>query len=192
MIMVPVIMAPVIMAPMLGVLGAPAFLASAAAAAVAARPATGTTRATATTAAVAAATVPAAATAAAPRARKPAAADVKFAYDEPRISVDGEHVIWRWRLTNAGSGSAAGVVLVHRLMPSLRISRSTRECRVIAGGVSCSYGIIKAGQRSMGALTADLSREMSCTVEIHGRVAWQQGSAGQAGSDADVAPVGQA
>jgi hypothetical protein len=159
------IVAPVLMLPVLGVLGAPAFL--------------GATATTAT------------ATAAAPRAPKPSAADVTFFYDAPQISADGEHVIWRWRLTNAGSGSAAGVVLVHRLVPRLRISRMTRECRGIAGGVSCSYGTIKAGQRRRGALTANLSREMSGTVEIRGRVAWQEGSAGQAGADADVAPVGR-
>jgi phage baseplate assembly protein gpV len=149
-------------ASVLGALGAPVFLASAAAAAQ-----------------------PPGAEPPAP----PAAADVKLAYAAPRVAADGDHLVWRWTLTNEGAGSAGGVVLVHRLTPALKISRLAKECRAIASGVSCSYGTIKAGQRKAGSLEAELSRDVSGTVEINGRVTWQQGTAGSAGSNTDVAPA---
>jgi hypothetical protein len=149
-------------ASVLGALGAPVFLASAAAAAQ-----------------LPASEPPAPA----------AAADVKLTYSAPRVAADGEHLVWRWTLTNEGSGAAAGVVLVHRLTPALKISRLAKECRAIASGISCSYGTIKAGQRRAGSLEAELSRDVSGTVEINGRVTWQQGTAGPAGSDTDVAPA---
>jgi phage baseplate assembly protein gpV len=147
-------------ASVLGALGAPVFLASAAAAATA-QPAP------------------------VPSPAKSAAADVKLAYDSPQVSADGEHLVWRWTLTNEGSGAAGGVVLVHRLTPALKISHLAKECRAIASGVSCSYGTIKAGQRKAGSLEAELSRDVSGTVEINGRVTWQQGAAGPGGSDTE-------
>jgi hypothetical protein len=117
------------------------------------------------------------------------AADVKLAYDAPRMAADGERLVWRWRLTNEGSGAAGGVILVHRLTPPLKISRLAKECRAIASGVSCSYGTIKAGTRRAGSLEAELSRDVSGTVEINGRVTWQQGTAGPAGSNTGGAPA---
>jgi hypothetical protein len=125
---------------------------------------------------------PAAAVAAgSPPPRPPVAADVKFVYAAPRISADGEHVTWRWTLTNAGSGAAADVVLVNHLTPQLKISNMSKECRAIANAVSCSYGKINAGERRTGALGAELSRDVSGTVEITGRVTWQQGMETQLG-----------
>ena len=114
-----------------------------------------------------------------------AAADVKLAYSAPKVAADGEHLVWRWTLTNEGSGAAGGVVLVHRLTPALKISHLAKECRAIASGVSCSYGTIKPGQRRAGSLDAELSRDVSGTVEINGRVTWQQGTAGPGGSDTE-------
>lgn len=156
-------------ASVLGALGAPVFLASSGGAAVAAD---------------------AAAARPAPRpAANSAAADIRFTYESPRVSPDGDHLTWRWTLRNTGPGAAGDVVLVHRLTPPLKISRLPRECRAIAHGASCSYGTIKAGQRRTGSLDAELSRDVSGTVEIHGRVTWQQVTSGPAGSDSDVAPV---
>jgi phage baseplate assembly protein gpV len=148
-------------ASVLGALGAPVFLAASAAAAAAAQAAPE------------------------PPPAKSAAADVKLAYDAPQVSADGEHLVWRWTLTNEGSGPAGGVILVHRLTPALKISHVAKECRAIASGVSCSYGTIKAGQRKTGSLEAELSRDVSGTVEINGRVTWQQGTAGPGGSDTE-------
>ncbi|HEX6470794.1 MAG TPA: hypothetical protein VF069_16960 [Streptosporangiaceae bacterium] len=111
---------------------------------------------------------------AAPRPVPPATADVAFAYDAPRIAADGEHVTWRWTLRNGGPGAAGGVILVHRITPQLKISRMSRECRAIRAGISCSYGTIQAGRRRTGELEAEL-RDVSGTVEINGRVTWQQG-----------------
>ncbi len=119
----------------------------------------------------------------------PAAADVKLAYAEPRVAADSERLVWRWTLTNAGSGPAGGVVLVHRLKPPLKISRLAKECQAIAGGISCSYGTIKAGQRRAGSLEAEMAHDVSSTVEIDGRMTWQQGTVGSADSDTDVAPA---
>jgi hypothetical protein len=129
-----------------------------------------------------------ASSAAARSAPQPAAADVKFAYDAPRVTADGDNIIWRWTLTNAGPGAAADVVLVHHLTPPLKISQLPRECRAVGDGVSCSYGTIKAGQRRTGALKAELFRDTSGTLEITGRVTWQQGTAGPDGSFAGIAP----
>jgi phage baseplate assembly protein gpV len=150
-------------ASVLGALGAPVFLASSAAAAAQSAP------------------EPAPATS--------AAADVKLDYDPPQVAADGEHLVWRWTLTNKGSGAAGGVVLVHRLTPALKISHVAKECRAIASGVSCSYGTIKAGQRKAGSLEAELSSDVSGTVEINGRVTWQQGTAGPGGSDTEGGQV---
>jgi hypothetical protein len=104
----------------------------------------------------------------------PAAADVGFDYGSPRISADGEHVTWRWTLRNNGPGAAGGVVLVHRITPQLKISRMPKECRAIKAAISCAYGTIQAGRRRIGELEAEL-RGVSGTVEINGRVTWQQG-----------------
>jgi len=153
-------------ASVLGALGAPVFLASSAAAAAAAAQS---------------APEPAPATS--------AAADVKLDYDSPQVAADGEHLVWRWTLTNKGSGAAGGVVLFHRLTPALKISHVAKECRAIASGVSCSYGTIKAGQRKAGSLEAELSSDVSGTVEINGRVTWQQGTAGPGGSDTEGGQV---
>lgn len=117
-----------------------------------------------------------------PRSPSPrAVADIKFDYAAPRVAADGEHVTWRWTLTNAGSGAATDVILVHHLTPQLKISTMSKECRAIANTISCSYGRIKAGERRTGALGAELSRDVSGTVEINGRVTWQQGMAAQLG-----------
>lgn len=133
---------------------------------------------------LASAAVPAAAAAAAaPPAPKPATADIRFAYDTPTVAADGEHVIWGWTVTNAGPGAAGGVVVVHHLVPPLKITQMSKECRAIADGVSCAYGTIKAGQRRAGELTAELSPDVSGTLEINGRATWQQGIIGPDGAE---------
>jgi hypothetical protein len=119
----------------------------------------------------------------------PPAADLKLAYDAPQVTADGEHLIWRWTLTDEGPRAAGGVVLVHRLTPTLKISRLAKECRAIASGISCSYGTIEAGQRRVGSLKAELSHDAPGTVEINGRVTYQQGTAGPVGSATDAAPA---
>ena len=127
--------------------------------------------------------------AAAQPAPKPAAADVRFVYGPPQISTDGGHVTWRWTLTNNGPGAADNVVLVHTLTPPLKITKLADECKVTKGGVSCSYASIADGAKKVGALEAELTPEMSGTVEINGRVTWQQGSAKPKNSYTETVPI---
>jgi hypothetical protein len=134
------------------------------------------------------ATATSAVTSTARPALRPATAEMRLAYDTPQISPDGEHVIWRWALTNAGPGGAADVVLVNHLTPTLVVTGMSKECRAVAAAISCSYGMIKAGERRNGELDASLG-DVSGTVEIHGRMTWRQGVAGLQDPGAKTSPI---
>jgi hypothetical protein len=120
---------------------------------------------------------------------KPAAADVRFVYDAPQISTDGGHVTWRWTLTNNGPGTAGNVVLVHTLTQPLKITKLAQECKETKSGISCSYGSIDDGEKKEGSLDAELTPDVSGTVEINGRVTWRQGSAKPENSYTETVPI---
>lgn len=106
-----------------------------------------------------------------------ATSDVQFAYDPPQISDDGSHVTWHWTMENKGSDEASHVTLVHRLSPALNGVKASTPCEVTpAKAVRCRWESVPAGGTEQGTIEADLPPNMSGSVQISGRITWQQGT----------------
>lgn len=103
-----------------------------------------------------------------------AAGKVEFTYDAPEIAESGDTVTWRWTLANTGDEGVDKVVLTHKLTPKLKVSSVEDLCTVKDEGIRCEYGSVDAGEKHNGTLVATLPPNVSGTVQINGRVTWQQ------------------
>lgn len=113
------------------------------------------------------------------------ASDVQFAYDPPQISDDGTHVTWRWTMQNRGTDEAAHVTLLHKLDPSLNGIKASAPCEITtAKAVRCRWESVPGGGTEQGTIEADLPANMSGTVQISGRITWQQGPSTPKAEDA--------
>ncbi|KAB2347461.1 DUF11 domain-containing protein [Actinomadura rudentiformis] len=107
---------------------------------------------------------------------------IVFNYSAPDVADAGDKVTWRWTIKNTGGEGVEKVVLTHRLTPKLKVRAVSKPCVVAETSIQCRYGTLKAGQKRQGTLAAELAPSTSGTVQINGRVTWQQGPA------ADQAP----
>ncbi|WP_433335269.1 hypothetical protein [Spirillospora sp. CA-294931] len=133
------------------------------------------------------ATLAAAALPAQARTAEPAAAKVDFAYSSPEIADAGDKVTWHWTIKNSGTMDVHKVVLTHKLTPMLKMASVSPGCKALATAVRCEYGLLAKGVSRTGTLVAQIPAEASGTVQINGRVTWQQGPVPAAGQDVEPA-----
>lgn len=106
-----------------------------------------------------------------------AAGDMQLAYDLPQLLDDGSHVAWHWTMRNKGSDNASHVTLMHRLNPALNGVKASGPCEVTpAKAVRCRWESVPAGGTEQGTIEAELPANMSGTVQVSGRITWQQGT----------------
>ncbi|MBO2445760.1 DUF11 domain-containing protein [Actinomadura barringtoniae] len=110
-------------------------------------------------------------------ARHAAIGKVEFVYSAPEVAEAGDSVTWRWTVKNVGGESVDKVVLTHKLTPALKVKTVDEPCEAGQTSIRCEYGTLKAGEKRQGTVVAVLPPETSGTVQINGRVTWQQGTA---------------
>jgi len=110
-------------------------------------------------------------------ARQAAIGKVEFVYSAPEVAEAGDSVTWRWTVKNVGSEGVDKVVLTHKLTPALKVKTVDEPCEAGQTSIRCEYGSLKAGEKRQGTVVAVLPPETSGTVQINGRVTWQQGTA---------------
>ncbi|MEU5881343.1 hypothetical protein [Spirillospora sp. NPDC047279] len=107
---------------------------------------------------------------------------VEFTYSAPEVAEAGDTVTWRWSVKNVGGESVNKVLLTHKLTPMLKVRSVDAPCAVTATAIRCEYGTMKAGEERKGVVVAELPSDASGTVQINGRMTWQQGPAAPGGT----------
>lgn len=102
---------------------------------------------------------------------------VEFAYTAPDISEEGDVVTWHWSIVNNGSKPVTKVVLTHRVTPTLAFGSLTGPSEVVGELVKSRWETLGAGEKSEGTITATLPEDLSGSVQINGRVIWQNAEA---------------
>ncbi|AWZ05690.1 MULTISPECIES: hypothetical protein [unclassified Streptomyces] len=102
---------------------------------------------------------------------------VEFAYEAPEISEEGDVVTWHWVIVNNGSEPVTKVVLTHRVTPTVVFDRLTGPSEVVGEVVKSRWETLGAGEKSEGTITAALPEDLTGTVQINGRVVWQNATA---------------
>ncbi|MCP2341896.1 hypothetical protein [Actinomadura rupiterrae] len=122
------------------------------------------------------------------------AGKVEFAYSAPEVARAGDSVTWNWTLRNLGAQNVDNVVLTHRITPQLKVAKVSPQCKVLASTVRCAYGRLAAGATTRGALTAAVPSNTRGSIQINGRVTWQerQVPAGTSAPGEQAAPGQQA
>ncbi|MFD3876202.1 hypothetical protein [Streptomyces sp. NPDC058623] len=104
--------------------------------------------------------------------------DVVFTYDAPDLSDDGDHVIWNWTVRNNNSHSVAHVVLTSKITPKVSVTRVSEGCEVQdSSTIRCTIPTLAAGASREGVIEADLPADLDGSVQISGRVTWQNPAA---------------
>ncbi|GAA3229611.1 hypothetical protein [Actinocorallia longicatena] len=103
-----------------------------------------------------------------------AAGDVEFGYSAPEISEDGDHVLWKWTVTNRGSRAAHDVVMTHKLLPALPVTSVSGPCKAAGDTVRCRWATLAGGRSARGVIKAELPENLMGTVNIKGRIVWRR------------------
>ncbi|MFI5807715.1 hypothetical protein [Streptomyces sp. NPDC051561] len=102
---------------------------------------------------------------------------VTFAYDAAQINEEGDHVSWRWTMTNNSDAPVSQVVLTHQISPWLPPTRLTGPCEVVGESVKCRWQTLQPGEQAEGNIEADLPDDLNGSVQINGRITWQSSNA---------------
>ncbi|WP_329394748.1 hypothetical protein [Streptomyces melanogenes] len=104
----------------------------------------------------------------------PAIGKVEFTYSAPEVSENGDEVTWTWTVRNTGTTKADKVVLTHKTTPVLKAKSVPSACEAGETSVRCEYGTLQAGESREGKAVFNLPADLNSTVQINGRVTWQQ------------------
>lgn len=104
-----------------------------------------------------------------------AVSKIDFVYATPVIAENGDKLTWRWTVSNSGDLDAFQVIVMHRLGGSMQIRRLSAGCTASGVAIRCAYGRIAPGQKRTGSVEVELSEDVQGTLQISGRVTWQQG-----------------
>lgn len=116
--------------------------------------------------------------------------DVEFAYEAPEISEEGDHVTWHWTMQNKEDHPVSKVVMTHRLTPAVPVTYVSSPCEVVGDAVKCRWETLKPGEEVEGTIEADLPEELTGSVNVKGRVVWQNdGPAPEPAGTPEPAPV---
>ncbi|MFZ3474998.1 hypothetical protein ACODT3_01015 [Streptomyces sp. 4.24] len=106
--------------------------------------------------------------------------DVVFEYSAPDISEGGDHVTWDWTVMNNTGHSVSRVVFTTKITPTVVVTRVSPRCEVPAQGshtIRCTFPGLDAGAAQEGVIEADLPAGLEGSVNISGRVTWQNPAA---------------
>jgi hypothetical protein len=105
-------------------------------------------------------------------------AGLVFDYDTPQISGDGDHITWHWSMVNMGTVTASHVLLIQQFNRPLDQVKASAPCEVSGTVVRCRFASVPAGGREEGTVEGDIPGDASGTIQINGRITWQQGPDG--------------
>ncbi|MFI6449730.1 hypothetical protein [Kitasatospora sp. NPDC050543] len=103
-------------------------------------------------------------------------AAVTLSYDPPEISEEADHVTWHWTVKNTSTSPVSNVVLSQHLDPPLAGVKASDPCEVAAKVITCRWKSIPAGGIEEGRVDADLPPDLTGTIHISGRIAWERTS----------------